>query len=64
MSWTVPVDGQLVAGSGFPGTVSIPPTLLVKPGGVWTGILYSIGITTNPLGEVISADYGKERELV
>ncbi len=56
---TVSVDGQQVAGSPFPVSASISPTLLDKPGKVWTGIEHPTGITTNSVGEVIVAEcYG------
>ncbi len=54
---TVSVDGQQVAGSPFPVSVSLSPTLLGKPGKVWTGIELPAGITTNSVGEVIVAEY-------
>ncbi len=56
---TVSVDGQQVAGSPFPVSVSLSPTLLGKPGKVWTRIEHPTGITTNSVGEVIVAEcYG------
>ncbi len=56
---TVSVDGQQVAGSPFPVSVSLSPTRLGKPGKVWTGIQWPTGITTNSVGEVIVAEcYG------
>ena len=50
---TVSVDGQQVAGSPFPVSVSIPPTQLGKPVKVLYGIHHAGGITINTVGDIL-----------
>ncbi len=53
---TVSVDGQQVAGSPFPVSVSIHPTQLGKPVRVWRGLKVPIDIASNSIGELIVAE--------
>ncbi len=50
---TVSVDGQQVAGSPFPVSVSIHPTQLGKPVRVWRGLRKPTDITSNSTGELV-----------
>ncbi len=50
---TVSVDGQQVAGSPFPVSVSIHPTQLGKPVRVWRGLRKPTDIASNSTGELV-----------
>ncbi len=54
---TVSVDGQQVAGSPFPVSVSIHPTQLGKPVRVWRGLRFPSDIASNSTGELIVAGF-------
>ncbi len=54
---TVSVDGQQVAGSPFPVSVSINPTQLGKPVRVWRGLRVPTDIASNSTGELIVAGF-------
>ena len=53
---TVLIDGQHVAGSPFPVSVSIHPTQLGKPVKVWDGVKSPFGITANSKGDILVAE--------
>ncbi len=54
---TVSVDGQQVAGSPFPVSVSIHPTQLGKPVRVWRGLREPSDIVSNSTGDLIVAGF-------
>ncbi len=57
---TVSVDGQQVAGSPFPVSVSIHPTQLGKPVSVWRGLNAPFDVASNSTGELVVVELAKD----